>query len=353
MNFTYDVDKSWEDNCRNGPQFCSEAIPLAHLPTKSFLGLSVRSRIGVAAGLLLNSRWIEGYAARGFDILTYKTVRSAARPCYPLPNWVFVDDDNPKDPHQPVFVRSALPDAPDNVSSSVCFGMPSVAPEVWRPDIREARSKLRDGQILIVSVVATPSETPSRESITADFAQCAAWAVESGADVIEANLSCPNVCSAEGTIYHDPEFCRAVSTRIREAIGPKPLLLKTGLFADSDAMLRFLHAVADYADGVTLVNCMIRQVLHRNGRPAFGDQFVRAGVLGRAIHRPSVEAVREMCSTIRREQLPLQVAAVGGVSKDSDFADFFEAGAAAVLCGSSPMYLPDLAARMQLLHPEW
>ena len=353
MEFTYDIGRTWQENSECGPRFRTTAPPLPELPRKTFLGLSVRSRIGIAAGLLLNSRWISGYADRGFDILTYKTVRSTARDCYPLPNWVFVDDDSPHDHSQPVFVRDTPPESPTEVSSSVCFGMPSVAPDVWRNDVSVAKSSINPGQILIVSVVATPGTKPDKRAIADDFAQCAAWAVESGADVIEANLSCPNVCSAEGTIYHDADFSQIVACRVRKAIGTTPLLLKTGLFDHPTSMQAFISSVAEFASGITLVNCMIRPVLNRDHRPAFGPQFLRAGVLGRAIHRPSVTAVRTLCDFIGREAFPLEVAAVGGASSPADFEDFFNAGANAVLCGSSPMYLPNLAVEVQQQRPEW
>ncbi len=353
MQRTYDITKTWQQNCDAGPQFEDPPQPLPKLPAKLFLGHSVRSRIGIAAGLLLNSRWIQGYADRGFDILTYKTVRSVARDCYPLPNWVFVDDPDPDQPDRPVFVLDDLPNTPDRISSSVCFGMPSVDPDSWRADVQRAKAALHDGQLLIVSVVATPGSNPTQDSIAADFAQCAEWAVNAGADVVEANLSCPNVCSAEGTIYHDAGFSAKVARCIRSCIGQTPLLLKIGLFENHSSMQQFLNAVVDAADGVTLVNCMIRPVVHRDGRPAFGPQFIKAGVLGRAIHDRSVAAVRDVCNLIRDEHLPLQVAAVGGVSTTQDFADFFDAGASAVLCGSSPMYLPNLSRDIQLQHPEW
>ena len=56
-----------------------------------------------------------------------------------------------------------------------------------------------------------------------------------------------------------------------------------------------------------------------------------------------VAAVREARAVIESENLTLSLAAVGGVSSVADFSDFLGAGADAVLCGSSPMYLPDLA----------
>src|SRR5262245_62215826 len=49
-------------------------------------GRPLNSSLGIAAGPLLNSKWVEAYARLGFDILTYATVRSAFRPAYALPN---------------------------------------------------------------------------------------------------------------------------------------------------------------------------------------------------------------------------------------------------------------------------
>jgi len=351
MHFTYDLHCTWEENCECGPTFADESTAVPETPMKTFLGLPVRSRIGIAAGLLPNSRWVLPYAHRGFDILTYKTVRSVARSCYPLPNWVFVEDTEP--PDGPVFVVETARDDPAAVSSAVCFGMPSAAPEVWREDVRKTRAGLGYGQLLIVSVVATPSQSSSLSEIAADFAQCAAWAVEAGAHVVEANLSCPNVCSAEGTLYQDIAASRAVVRQMREAVGSTPLLLKVGIFSNDIRMRQFLNAMHGLANGVTLVNCISRPVLHRDGRPAFGPEFVQAGVLGRAIHEPSVAVVHAVKQCIVADGLKLEVAAVGGASTSRDMEDFFEAGADAVLCGSSPMYVPNLAIDCKRMHPEW
>jgi dihydroorotate dehydrogenase len=351
MPFTYDITRTYQENYERGPQFGSVAAPVPATPMKTFLGLPVRSRIGIAAGLLLNSQWISGYAQRGFDLLTYKTVRSSHRPCYPLPNWVFVEPDGPD--NGPVYVTPELPDDLTKASSAVCFGMPSMAPEIWREDVRRAKASLAAGQLLIVSVVATPSPAPTAEEVANDFARCAAWAAEAGADVIEANFSCPNVCSAEGTIYHDAKLSQIIALRLRDAIGSKPLLTKVGHFRTDEALRHFLRALNGVINGVTLVNGVSRPVLRRDGQPAFGPQYLRAGVLGRAIHEPSLQNVRAAAAAVQEEKLELAIAAVGGVSSVPDIADFFAAGADAVLMGSAPMYLPDLAAETKALHPEW
>ncbi len=351
IQFAYDIHQTWGENCARGPQFSEPCPAVPETPMKSFLGLPVRSRIGIAAGLLPNSRWILPYAQRGFDILTYKTVRSAAHPSYPLPNWVFVEESFP--PGGPVFVTTTPPKDPGQISSAVCFGMPSFSPEYWREDIQRTRAGLRHGQLLVVSVVATSGETSSLAEIGDDFARCAAWAAEAGAHVVEANLSCPNVASAEGTLYQDASASRTVVGHIREALGDIPLLLKIGTFATTDALRTFLCTMDGLANGVTLVNCIRRPIMHRDGRPAFGPQFSTAGVLGRAIHEPSVSIVRAVRKCIEADNLGLSIAAVGGASTVRDFADFFAAGADAVLCGSSPMYQPNLAIDAKHAHPEW
>ena len=76
MKFAYDIAATYHENFERGPQLdLAPAIPATE--PVDFLGQKVNSRLGIAAGLLLNAKWIEGYAARGWDLLTYKTVRSS------------------------------------------------------------------------------------------------------------------------------------------------------------------------------------------------------------------------------------------------------------------------------------
>lgn len=347
----YDINATYRENYDAGPRFSGEVPPGPETPLKEFLGCQVRSRIGIAAGLLLNSKWIEGYARRGFDILTYKTVRSAFRPCYDPPNWVFVDGNGKED--EPVYATDDLGSDPAGISSAVCFGMPSMGPEVWQADVALAKGCLDDGQMLIVSVVATPESGATPQSVAEDFAQCAAWARDAGADVVEANFSCPNVCTPEGTIYQDVSLSSQIAKVIRRSVSDLPLLLKVGYFPNELQQTEFLRELNGIVDGVTMVNGISRPVLHRDGRPVFGKDYVNAGVLGRAIHDPSVASVAAAKRAVAEHGFDLEILAVGGVSQVADMHDFFEAGAGAVMLGSSPMYLPDLAIEAKRVHPEW
>lgn len=321
---------------------------------KDFLGFQVSSRLGIAAGLLLNSSWIECYARLGFDILTYKTVRSAYRPCYPLPNWVFVDARGGLDVNRDQILRVARrrPRDVEDVTSAVCFGMPSQDPSVWRKDVARAKKKLRRGQVLIVSVVGTPRPGGGEESLTEDFVTCARWAAESGADIVEANFSCPNVCTPEGSVYQDAGMSRRLAGRIRDALPSTPFLIKCGHFRDPRDLRAFYSAVDGSSDAVVLVNGVARRVRHSDGRPVFGD-FDRVGILGKEIHEAAVTNVREAVKLVRRRDSSVGTIAVGGVLSEDAPGAFFDAGADAVVMGGAPMLDPQLAGKMKRRHPDW
>lgn len=351
---TYRVEQSYEENYGAGPDYAGPYPPVPETPLKELLGHRVRSRVGISAGLLLNAKWIGAYARLGFDLLTYKTVRSSHRPCYPPPNWVRVrvDAGLPDDVETPLVTVEPTAVEGDDVTWAVCFGMPSMAPDVWRADVEQAKRQLADGQLLNVSVVGTPTESGGLDELADDFARCASWAVESGADFVEANFSCPNVCTAEGQIYNDPEVSRAVAQRIRARIGTTPLLIKAGHFTDPPLLKRFLAAIAEPADAVVLVNAIQRKVHRSDGTPAFG-QFERVGILGRVIHAESVHMMRQTAEIIQTERLPLLAMGVGGISTPANAADYFTAGAQAVFLGSAPMIKPLFAIDMKRVHPEF
>lgn len=351
---TYRLHESYETNYQSGPDFHGPWPEIPKTPVKDLLGYPVASKLGIAAGLLLNSRWIACYARLGFDLLTYKTVRSVARACYPPPNWVRIAGPLPDDPKTSVTTVEppVTEDHADNRSASwaVCFGMPSMAPEIWRADVEKSRHCLKSGQVLIVSVVGTPQPGMDDTGLAEDFARCAAWAVESGAQMIEANFSCPNVCSAEGQLYLNADAAHRVALRLRQAIGKVPLLIKSGSFSGREPMRRFLAALDHVADAVVLVNCVQRRVLRPDGQTAFGA-FERVGVLGPAIHAAGVELVRGAVDIIRQQRLPLQVWAVGGAADINSIRAYFQAGASVVMMGSAPMVAPTLAVEIKNADP--
>ncbi|MEO1104754.1 MAG: hypothetical protein AAFW98_13645, partial [Pseudomonadota bacterium] len=108
------------------------------------------------------------YASLGFDVLTYKTVRSSPRACYPLPNLQPVET-GPLSGGQPrLRVASEM-----QGSWAVSYGMPSASPDVWRADVEWTRSQLPAGKLLAVSVVGSIEERWTLDDLAADYARCA------------------------------------------------------------------------------------------------------------------------------------------------------------------------------------
>lgn len=354
---TYRTDHSYGWNYDHGPVWAGPMPAVPDTPPKHFFGLEVASRIGISAGLLLNARWIAFYARCGYDILTYKTVRSRRRACHAMPNWLFVEaaDARRLDRASGAVHARTRPNGPDcsDWTSTVSFGMPSREPAVWMADVAQARAALATRQVLVVSVVASPATGDTAEQIVADFGRLAAMAREAGAHAVEANLSCPNVVSAEGDLYLDAALSGRIARALREGAGTLPVLLKIGHVPDEPRMAALLRAVAGQASGLVIVNGLSRPVLNPAGEPAFGAGRRHAGLLGRGVHLIGVQDVARATALIRRDRLDLQVAGVGGVAHADDASRYFAAGACAVLMGSAPMADPGLAARMKAAHPEW
>lgn len=96
---------------------------------------------GIPAGPLLNSRFTTAAFRMGFDLATYKTVRSRAWGCNPFPNVLAVHPksaDGSLTPGSAELDEGVLADTdyeqPISISNS--FGVPSQSPDVWQPDMR-------------------------------------------------------------------------------------------------------------------------------------------------------------------------------------------------------------------------
>lgn len=325
---------------RRGRLSPSALSPLPSAFDGSFCGLPVGSPLGVAAGPLLNGRWILYYASLGFDVLTYKTVRSRHRACYPMPNLQPVEARAVRGGQNPLLAADEMLG-----SWAVSFGMPSKAPDLWHADVEATRRALPKNKILSVSVVATPEPAWTPDDLAEDFARCARWAVESGADCVEANFSCPNVASADGQIYQQPEIAGLVAARLRGAVGTKPLLLKIGHVTDAASAAALVRAVAPSANAVVMVNCVSAGVVDAQNRPLFDGQ--RRGIAGDAIREAALEQVGLFARIIREHQLKLQLVGVGGIASADDVRAHLLAGSHAVQLATAAMLRPDVGQEIR------
>jgi dihydroorotate dehydrogenase len=276
-------------------------------------------------------------------VLTYKTVRSGHRECYPLPNL------------QPVRcsqLHGAETDLPavDEMAGSwaVSFGMPSQEPHVWRADIERTRAKLPRGKLLSVSVVGTIQEGWTIDDLAADYARCALWAVESGADCVEVNFSCPNVSTCDGQLYQDPAGAALVAGRVRCEIGKKPLIVKIGRVASAEDAQALLDALRPHVDALAMTNSIATFVVGRDGQTLFDGQ--RRGICGSATFQASLAQVA-IFDRLQNERGPaakrLDLIGVGGASTADHVRQYLAAGASAVHLATAVMVDPEVGLKIR------
>ncbi len=335
----YNRQQSYQWNYDHPPEIVDVDVPDWPGHT-SFCGYQLKSPLGMPAGPLLNGQWCLYYASLGFDLVTYKTVRSSYRACYDLPNL------------QPVKVgmlQGNETDVPtqDEMTGSwaVSYGMPSTEPEVWQQDVARTRELLDDDKVLCVSVVGSVQPDWTLQQLADDYALCGRLAVESGADFVEANFSCPNVSTCDGQLFQIPEDCRTVVETIRAQIGDVPLIGKIGRIAQGDDMHRLLAAIHPFVDALAMTNSIATRVKNAQGQFLFDGQ--RRGICGKATLDASIEQTGWARDIIRENKYDVELIGVGGASCLEDVQQYLQAGAGAVHIATAAMQNPLVAVEIK------
>ena len=148
-----------------------------------------------------------------------------------------------------------------------------------------------------------------------------------GVDMIEVNISCPNV-KAGGIAYGvKAESAREVVSRVR-ACTKKPLIVKLSPNAENITEMA-LACEAAGADGLSLVNTFQAMAIDlEKRRPVFNNVF--GGLSGPAIRPIALRMVYQVCRAV---QVP--VVGLGGIATAGDALEFIMAGAAAVQVGTA------------------
>ncbi|MGD2169662.1 MAG: dihydroorotate dehydrogenase [Chlamydiota bacterium] len=335
----YDITKSYAENAASGP-FYTKVIPERKAVDKNnyihFLGHAIKSPIGVAAGPLLNSNWINLAAQLGFDILTYKTIRSYKNQGHALPNMIYV---NLKEDHA---VQIDMPhETLEDLTLTNSFGMPSQSRDFLLYDIAKAKASLVPGQVLIVSVVGSQTNDTS---LLQDFIDTALLAKEAGASIIEANFSCPNVAEMHSQLYLDPENVYQFAKALKTAIAPLPLVIKVGNFPSYEHLKKVVIAAAKAnVDAICGLNSLGRPVFTKDSQPALGIHRPTSGICGGQIRKFALEFVQNAFQVKKEEKLDITIMGVGGITLAEHFDEFFKYGADIALCATGMIFDPLLA----------
>lgn len=326
--------------------------PGVEIPKYNFLGQPVFLPFGIPAGPLPNSNFVKAAFQKGFDITTYKTVRSHKFPCHPWPNVLAV-----KIKGNLTLTKAQKPLVADNhyatpLSITNSFGVPSFTPDVWQEDMAKAVKSASRGQVLIASFQGTPKKGGTSKTFIDDHVRTAKLVKETGAKIIEINLSCPN----EGTndlLCFDTDTTQKIAARVKDAIGNIPLILKLAYFKNHHHLEDFVEKLAPITQAFAAINTIPAPIVDKKNHQALpGEGRLRSGVCGAAIKWAGLDMVKRLKRLRDKHQLNFTIIGVGGITKPQDYHDYIAAGADAALSATGSIWHPYLAQEIKALRPK-
>lgn len=157
----------------------------------------------------------------------------------------------------------------------------------------------------------------------------AAWRAQAGrqaVDMIELNISCPNV-KAGGMAYGiNTEIAREVVRQVRGAT-TLPLVVKLSPNAE-DIVGMAVMCQEEGADGVSLINTFSAMKIDIYKRRSMFDNLY-AGLSGPAIKPIALRMVHQVCRAVT-----FPVMGMGGISSTEDIIEFIMAGATVIQVGT-------------------
>jgi len=171
-------------------------------------------------------------------------------------------------------------------------------------------------------------------STVEEYAQGAALLNESEVDMIELNISCPNVKAGGMTFGLDPQAAASVVEPVRRALTRKPLMVK--LSPNASDLLLVANACINFgADALSLVNTFKAMAIDiQNRRPVFDN--ISAGLSGPAVRPIALRMVWELCGAVT-----VPIVGLGGIACSNDALEFLMAGATALQVGSATFSHPN------------
>ncbi|MCY6355407.1 dihydroorotate dehydrogenase [Clostridium sp. ZS2-4] len=153
-------------------------------------------------------------------------------------------------------------------------------------------------------------------------------------DIIELNISCPNVKHGGMAFGIKSDVAYKVVSEVK-SICNKPLMVKLSPNAEDIVDMAYKCCEAG-ADSISMVNTFKAMAIDiKNRKPVFNN--ISAGLSGPAIKPIALRMVYEVCKNI-----DVPVVGIGGIGSAEDAIEFIMAGAHAVQVGSANFIKPDI-----------
>jgi dihydroorotate dehydrogenase (NAD+) catalytic subunit len=203
------------------------------------------------------------------------------------------------------------------------------------PGVEAEVVELARARALLVPLGANQAPRPALiASVFADtvesFYQVAARVADAEPDLLEVNISCPNVHDEFGTPFAaDAGAAAEVTAAVKEAVKERvPVLVKLSPnVADIATIARAVEAAG--ADGISAINTLTGMVIDVHAqRPILANRT--GGLSGGGIRPLAVRCVYEIY-----EAVEVPIVGVGGVSRGRDAVEMIMAGATGVGVGTA------------------
>ncbi len=161
---------------------------------------------------------------------------------------------------------------------------------------------------------------------------------DTGIDMFELNVSCPNVKQGGVTFGTDPDSMAAIVAGAK-ARAKKPLIVKLTPNVTNIALMAKTAEDAG-ADAVSLVNTFTAMAINaKTRRPVLAN--VTGGLSGPAIKPIALRMVHEVYRAVS-----IPIIGMGGIMTGEDAAEFLLAGASALMVGTATVAEPDAMIRI-------
>ncbi len=165
-----------------------------------------------------------------------------------------------------------------------------------------------------------------------DYVEVVERLAEEDIDMLEINISCPNVKAGGIAFGQKPEMAEAI-TRAVKKVAKQPVIMKLSPnVTDIAEMARAVEAGG--ADGVSLINTLTGMKIDVS-RKTFAIANQTGGMSGPCVKPVAVRMVYQVANAVK-----IPVLGMGGIENTEDALEFLMAGATMIAVGTANFYNP-------------
>ena len=167
---------------------------------------------------------------------------------------------------------------------------------------------------------------------TEDYCEVVERLADQPVDMLEINISCPNVKEGGIAFGQDPKAVEAITREVKKH-AKQPVIMKLSPNV-TDITVMAKAAEAGGADALSLINTLTGMKIDVNKR-AFAIANKTGGLSGPAVHPIAVRMVYQVAQAVK-----LPIIGMGGIMTAEDALEFILAGATAVAVGTANFHNP-------------